>query len=119
MKLGPLLLLVQLREPPRLGDWPAAQRANMRGCRGPDPRLGPNPASEPHSPTTCSREGWFRGAKAEAHVDWSATREAWRRKDDASLRRFVDGIEAELDGLAAGGAVFTSTMDRRNGEFDT
>ena len=86
--------------------------------RGPDPRLGPNPASEPHSPTTCSREGWFRGAKAEAHVDWSATREAWRRKDDASLRRFVDGIEAELDGLAAGGAVFTSTMDKRNAEFD-
>ena len=108
----------RLREPPRLGDWPAAQRANMRGCRGPDPRLGPNPASEPHSPTTCSREGWFRGAKAEAHVDWSATREAWRRKDDASLRRFVDGIEAELDGLAAGGAVFTSTMDKRNAEFD-
>ena len=25
----------RLREPPRLGDWPAAQRANMRGCRGP------------------------------------------------------------------------------------
>ena len=44
---------------------------------------------------------------------------AWRRKDEASLRRFVDGIEAELDGLAAGGAVFASTMDRRNAEFDT
>ena len=67
----------RLREPPRLGDWPAAQRQHARVPR-PDPRLGPNPASEPHSPTTFTRR-WFRGAKAE-RTSTGATREAWRRR---------------------------------------
>ena len=54
---------------------------------GPDPRRGPTPAGARHSPTTCSRAGWCRGATGEAHVDWSATREAWRRKEQEMIER--------------------------------
>ena len=94
---------------------PAAQRANMRGCCGPDPRLGPNPASEPHSWTTLDEGG--SAARRRRRTSTGAGRAAaaeGRRLAPAVCRRG----RGRADGLAAGGAVFTSTMDRRNAEFD-
>ena len=90
------LYATRLQRPPSLAAWPRAQPARNNW-----------------------REGWIKpnNPRGQPRLDWARAPAGFRERDDASLRRVLEGLEADLARAPNGPGdklVFESDVERRS-----